>query len=202
MHSALVLLLNEYGVLIVFAAVLIGQLGVPIPAIAVLMGAGAMAGDDHAAVFAFGVAGFAGCTIADCLWFAVGRRYGTRALNTLYRLGHVSDSSARRIKTVFENFRSGTLVTAKFIPGLSWLVPPLSGALGMSWFHFALFSGIGSVLWVVGGIGFGVLLADEIPAILGHIGDLGWAVGAGLLVLLLGYLAHHRWTQHHIATRC
>jgi membrane protein DedA with SNARE-associated domain len=201
MNSILASLLNEYGVLIVFATVLIGQLGLPIPAAAVLMGAGALAGDDRAAVIVFAVAGLAACTIADCLWFAVGRRYGMRLLSTLYRTAHVSDSAARRIQNVFENFRSGTLVTAKFIPGLSLIAPPLSGASGMSWSPFVLFSSIGSVLWVVGGIGFGVVLADEVPAILGHMGELGWGAGAVLFVVILGYLAHRSRARHDIATR-
>jgi membrane protein DedA with SNARE-associated domain len=201
MTSILVSLLDDYGVLIVFTSVLIGQIGLPIPAIAVLMGAGAVAGDDRTAVITFALAGLAGCIIADCLWFAIGRRYGMRVLNTLYQTAHVSDAAARRIQNVFEHFRSGTLLTAKFIPGLSLIAPPLSGASGMSWSPFVLFSSIGSVLWVVGGIGFGVVLADEIPAILGHIGELGWGIGVALFLLILGFVAHRRRVRNDLATR-
>jgi membrane protein DedA with SNARE-associated domain len=201
MHSVLGALLSEYGVLIVFATVLIGQLGLPIPAIAVLMGAGALAGDDRAAIVTFAVAGLAGCVIADCLWFAIGRRYGMRVLNTLYRTARVTDAAARRIQGVFEHFRCGTLVTAKFIPVLSFIAPPLSGASGMNWSPFMLFSSIGSVLWVAGGIGLGVVLADEIPMILGLVGQFGWGVGAALCLLILGYLAHRRWARNEIAIR-
>jgi membrane protein DedA with SNARE-associated domain len=201
MNGMLVALLGDYGVLIIFAAVLIGQLGLPIPAIAVLMGAGALAGDDHGAVIAFALAGLAACTIADCLWFAIGRRYGIQVLNALYQMAHVSDAAARRMQGFFESFRVGTLVTAKFIPGLSLVAPPLSGASGMSWFPFILFSGIGSLLWVLGGLGFGVVLADEVPAILGHIGEIVWGVGAVLFVLVLAFLARRRWSRYQIATR-
>jgi membrane protein DedA with SNARE-associated domain len=201
MNDTLVSLLNEYGVLIVFATVLIGQLGLPIPAIAVLMGAGALAADDRAAVAAFALAGLTGCFIADCFWFAVGRRYGLQVLKTLYRIAYVSDASARRIQRSFESFRSSTLIAAKFIPGLSLIAPPLSGALRMGWTPFVLFSSIGSVLWVVAGIGIGIVLGDEIPAILGAVGGLGWGVGAALLVLILGYLAHRTWARHHLENR-
>jgi membrane protein DedA with SNARE-associated domain len=200
MSSMLVSLMNDYGALIVFAAVLIGQLGVPIPAIAVLMGAGALAGDDRATIVTFAVAGLAACSIADCFWFAIGRRYGTRALNTLYQISHVSDTSARRIHKVFENFRAGALVIAKFIPGLSLIAPPLSGALRMAWPPFVLFSGIGSVVWVLGGIVSGVVLADEIPAVLGHIGGIGWGIGSVPFLLILGYLAHRRWARDDTTT--
>jgi membrane protein DedA with SNARE-associated domain len=81
------------------------------------------------------------------------------------------------------------------------IAPPLSGASGMSWSPFVLFSGIGSVLWVAGGIGLGVTLADEIPAILGHIGEFAGGVGALLLFALLAYVARHRRARPDIATR-
>jgi len=51
--------LDEYGVLIVFATVLAGQLGMPIPAIAVLMGAGALAGEDRSTAVAFALSALA-----------------------------------------------------------------------------------------------------------------------------------------------
>jgi membrane protein DedA with SNARE-associated domain len=196
MSSMLVSLIDDYGVAIVFGTVLVGQLGVPIPAIAVLMGAGALAADDHATIMTFAVAGLAGCIIADCFWFAVGRRYRTKVLHTLYQIAHVSDEAAQRIQNIFDHFRASTLVIAKFIPGLSLIAPPFSGALRMAWFPFLLFSGIGSGLWVIGGIGIGVVLADEISEILGHLGGLGWGVGAVAFVLILGYLAHRRWAQY------
>jgi membrane protein DedA with SNARE-associated domain len=201
MTGMLMSLLDDYGVLFVFGGVLVAQLGLPIPAIAMLMGAGAVAGDDRAAVLGFAAAGLAGCTIADCVWFAVGRRYGMRVLAALYRTAHISHAAERRIQHLFESYRVGTLVTAKFVPGLSFIAPPLSGASGMSWSPFVLFSSLGSVLWVVVGIGVGVLLADEVPTILGYIGRLGWGVGALLLVPIVTYITLRRWARHDLATR-
>jgi membrane protein DedA with SNARE-associated domain len=110
------------------ATVLAAQLGIPFPAIAILMGAGALAGDDRTDALAFGLAALTGCVLADFVWFAIGRRYGLSALNTLYRIARVSDASANRIQRTLQSFRSASLIVAKFIPGLSLLAPPLSGA--------------------------------------------------------------------------
>jgi len=71
----------------------------------------------------------------------------------------------------------------------------------MGWTPFVLLSGIGSVLWVAAGIWIGIVLEDEIPAILGAMGGLGWGVGAALLVLILGYLGHRTWARHHLENR-
>src|SRR6202789_2405377 len=92
MLSQLLEITGPYALLIVFAVVLVGQVGVPIPAIVVLIGAGAVAADGAmSAVGAFGIAMIA-CLIADGCLFIVGRHYGNRALKALYRLSLSSDS--------------------------------------------------------------------------------------------------------------
>jgi membrane protein DedA with SNARE-associated domain len=201
MSGTLGLLLNEYGAAIVFGIVLLGQLGAPIPAIAVLMAAAALSATEGTPVSTYATAGLAACVVADCAAFAVGRRYGTRVLNALYRIARVPDNTARRAQLAFERFRGGTLIAAKFIPGLSLLAAPLSGASGMRWPPFVLFSSIGSLLWVATGIGLGVLLADEIPVILRHIRELGWGLAAVLVVVVMSLLIHRRYAGHGVALR-
>lgn len=132
---------------------------------------------------------------------AIGRRYGLRALGTLYRLARLNDASARRIQRGFERYGSSSLIAAKFIPGLSLIAPPLSGALRMSWFAFVFFSGIGSLLWVTAGVGIGIVLADEIPEILEHLGDIGWIAFPILLVVAVGYLVRHGWVRYRMHVR-
>jgi membrane protein DedA with SNARE-associated domain len=201
MSDLLLSRLDEYGVLIVFATVLAGQLGIPIPAIAVLMAAGALAGEDRPAAVAIALSALAGCILADCVLFAIGRRYGSRALNTLYRLARVTDASARRIQRGFERYGSSSLIAAKFIPGVSLIVPPLSGALRMSWLAFVFLSGIGSILWVTAGVGIGIVLADDIQEILEHLGSIGRTVLPVLLAVAVGYLVRHWWVRHRLQAR-
>jgi membrane protein DedA with SNARE-associated domain len=201
MSDLLLSRLDEYGVLIVFATVLAGQIGIPIPAIAVLMGAGALAGEDRTAAVAFAVSALAGCFLADCVWFAIGRRYGLKALTTLYRMARLSDASARRIQRGFERYGSSSLIAAKFIPGVSLIAAPLSGALRMSWLAFVFFSGIGSLLWVIAGVGIGVVLTDEIPEILEHLGDFGRIASPILLVLAAGCLVRYWWVRYRLQAR-
>jgi membrane protein DedA with SNARE-associated domain len=71
----------------------------------------------------------------------------------------------------------------------------------MSWAAFAFFSSIGSLLWVITGIGIGMALADEIPGLLEHLGSLGRTAGPVLLALAVGYLAYHWWVRHRVQAR-
>jgi membrane protein DedA with SNARE-associated domain len=162
--------IDQHGMLIVFVIVLIGQLGVPIPAIGILIVAGALAAEDTmSATGAFAIAMLA-CLIADGCLFIIGRHYGNRALNTLCRFSLSSDS---HVGYQFERWGPRSLVIAKFVPGLSTLAPPLAGALGVSWLRFVLLSGAGSAVWVAVGLGAGIIFAEQIPYVLEHIECIG-----------------------------
>jgi membrane protein DedA with SNARE-associated domain len=198
MHAQLLEITGPYALLIVFAVVLIGQIGMPIPAIVVLVGAGALAAEGTiSAVGSFAVAMLA-CLIADGCLFIVGRHYGNRALKALYRLSLPSDSY---LGYQFERWGPRSLVIAKFVPGLSTLAPPLAGALGVSWLRFALLSGAGSALWVSAGLGAGIIFAEQIPYLLEPIGRIGRLAAVAVISLGAGYLVYRSFTRRTASMR-
>ncbi len=113
-----VALISEHGLGLVFANVLIEQLGVPLPAVPTLVVAGALAADGHlSAPAAFGLA-FLACSIGDTTWYVGGRYYGRRTLRMLCRISLSPDSCVRQTETRFGQWGGLTLVIAKFVPGL------------------------------------------------------------------------------------
>jgi membrane protein DedA with SNARE-associated domain len=75
-----------YGYLLLFAWVLVEQLGIPLPATPVLLAAGALSAE-HELSFAFAfLAGLAASLLADTAWFLIGRRYGHHVLRVLCKL--------------------------------------------------------------------------------------------------------------------
>src|SRR5438552_18282270 len=79
-------LITRHGLALIFANVLLEQLGVPLPAIPTLIVAGALAVDGTlSAPAVFGVA-FAASMIGDCAWYVAGRQYGRRVTTTLCRI--------------------------------------------------------------------------------------------------------------------
>jgi len=198
-------LIDKYGLLIVFGTVLIGQLGVPIPAIGILIAAGALAAEDGmSAVWSFAIAMLA-CLIADGCLFIVGRHYGNRALKALQRLSPSSDS---HVSDQFERWGPRSLLIAKFVPGLSTLAPPLSGALGVSWLRFGLLSGVGSAVWVAAGLGAGIIFAEQMLYVLEHLERIGQQAAVAVISFGVVYLMY-RWlsgiasppTKHSPAAR-
>src|SRR5207249_34567 len=111
-------LIAEYGLALVFANVLLEQLGLPIPAVPAL------------------VVAFVACMIGDAIWFLAGRRYGRRVMAFLCRVSLSPDSCVRQTEFRFERWGRLTLVLSKFIPGLSTIAPPLAGAMRLGWPSF------------------------------------------------------------------
>ena len=108
--------LAVYGYALLFAWVLVEQLGIPLPATPVLIAAGALSAQDvmrWPLVFA---AGLAAALLSDCCWFFVGRRYGQRVLRLLCKLSLEPTTCVRRTQDSFGRMRGNMLLWAKFVP--------------------------------------------------------------------------------------
>jgi membrane protein DedA with SNARE-associated domain/rhodanese-related sulfurtransferase len=181
-------ILLMYGYLLLFAWVLVEQLGIPLPAAPVLLAAGALSAE-HELNFALALlAGLAASLVADSAWFLIGRRFGHHVLGLLCKLSLEPAICVRRTQDSFGRRRDATLVIAKFVPGLATLAPPVAGQNGMPFGRFLLLDGIGATLWVVAllatGRFFGDLLKRD-PTLLDAAGKFS---GALLVLGILGFL--------------
>ena len=152
----------RHGYGLMFAAVLIEQLGAPVPAVPVLLAMGGLAGLGFyslpTALFLALVATLA----ADLLWFELGRRRGDSNLALLCRLSLEPDTCVATTTETFDRWGPATLLIAKFIPGISTVAPPLAGSAGISRLRFILFDTVGTFLWAGGALGAGFLLRREV----------------------------------------
>src|SRR5437588_9335908 len=88
--------LERNGLPLVFAAVLIEQLGVPIPALPLLLAVGALAATGKFSLLAGITATAVACLLADISWFYLGRYRGNKVLGFLCRISLEPDSCVRR----------------------------------------------------------------------------------------------------------
>ena len=185
----------EYGLVAVFGFVLIEQLGAPIPALPVLLLAGAKAIDDPM----YGVSALAfsilACTVGDLAWFWAGRRYGYRVLKLLCRVSLSPDSCVRQTESTYERRGVATLVVAKFVPGLATVAPPVAGALGLKTSSFLLFNGAGAALYCGVGLILGLLFHGQIDWLLDRLAALGGRALLVIVVLLALYVAYRAWDR-------
>jgi len=177
--------LVRYGGVVLFVVVLAEQAGLPIPAIPVLLAAGALAGAGKMnLVVALGL-GIVACLIGDFIWYYLGRHRGRHVLNLLCRISLEPDSCVRRTETFFVRHGTRSLILAKFIPGLSTITPALAGLFRVSEGRFLFYNGSGAVLWTAAFILPGYLFSDQLERIAAQAERLG----SSLVVLLVGVLA-------------
>jgi membrane protein DedA with SNARE-associated domain/rhodanese-related sulfurtransferase len=187
-------LLQLYGVLIVFAIVLVEQGGLPIPAFPVLVVSGALAaGGGISWLACLGVAVLA-CLIADYFWFSAGRFYGTGVLRLLCRISLSPDSCVSQTEDKFARFGPKSLIVSKFIPGFNIIASPMSGALGVATPRFLAFSVSGSVLWAGAGLALGAWFHKSVDQLLLTMSTMGMT--ALLVVLsLLGLFVLYKYVE-------
>jgi len=184
MHRAFEFLIH-HGYVVLLAWVFFEQVGIPVPAMPLLLAAGALAGTGNlnffAAVFCAGL----GALAADSIWFQLGRHKGIRILQLLCRISIEPDSCVRRTEGIFAKQGAKSLLVAKFLPGLGIVTPPLAGIFHMKFRRFLIFDGMGALLWAGTFVGLGYAFSGEIERVAARLASLGgW-----LLVLIIGFLA-------------
>src|SRR2546430_12529086 len=138
--------LVRHGAAVLFAAVFVEQMGIPLPAAPWLLTAGALAATGRINWFVALSAATVGSLLADLIWFYLGRYGGNRVLNLLCRISLEPDSCVRRTQDLFTRYGMRGVVAAKFLPGGSTLVPPLAGSSGVSTPRFVFFDALGSLV--------------------------------------------------------
>lgn len=184
-----------YGLPLIFAVVLIEQLGAPIPAIPILVVAGALAVDGGLSAVPVLLVAVAASLLADSSWFVLGRRQGIRILKTLCRISLSPDSCVRQTEVVFERWGMPSLLFAKFIPGFSTVAPPLAGAMGASVPSFLLYDGGGALLWAGAGVAGGMIFHQAVGRVLNYLTSIGSAAFGLLAGALLLFMAFKWWQR-------
>src|SRR3974390_2183061 len=143
----LVALVQNYGLALAFGAVLIEQIGLPVPSYPVLVVTAALAAQgDYSVPQVVAIAVFA-CVLADVAWYQAGARFGRRVLTLLCRISLSPDSCVRQTENIFEQWGARSLLVAKFIPGFGTVSTAMAGVVGVSPLAFVFFDMIGATLW-------------------------------------------------------
>lgn len=175
----------RHGALVLFVAVFVEQIGLPVPAAPLLLAAGALVGAGKIGWAAALGAAVVGSVLADLVWFHLGRIGGSRILSLLCRISLEPDSCVRRTEGIFSRWGLRAVVAAKFIPGLSTIMPPLAGIFRVSVRRFLVFDGLGSILYAGCYLLLGRLFSRQLLQVMDALSRVGHAA----LLLVLGLVA-------------
>lgn len=190
--------LVRHGAPILFCAVFLEQIGLPLPALPWLLAAGALAAD-HKFNAGTGVGlAVAACLIADAVWFYLGRRRGSQVLGLLCRISLEPDSCVRRTQNVFTQYGWKGIVVAKFLPGLNTVMPPLAGMSPMRAATFFLLDCMGALLYVGSFIAAGFFFSSQIGQIGAAIATFGGGALGVILLLVCAYIGFKIWQRRRV----
>ncbi len=186
--------LQHYGVLLVFANVLLQQLGAPVPAFPTLVLAGALSVTGVISAPATLAAAIVASLVADSAWYAAGVRYGRPVLTTLCRISLSPDSCVRQSEDRLARWGAWALLIGKFVPGLSTVAPPVAGLVGMRPRTFALASTAAAALYLGLAVALGVVFHDQVYEVLAAAMRHAAVAGLVLAALLAAYVGY-RWLR-------
>lgn len=190
--------LITHGLPIIFGAVFLDQIGVPIPAVPWLLAAGALAAIGKFHWFMALELSVLACLIADFIWFYLGRYRGTQVLGFLCRMSLEPDSCVRRTMNVFTRYGWRGIIGAKFLPGMSTITPPIAGMSQISAGRFLLIDGFGSLLYCGGFILLGYLFSNQITKIAAALSNIGGSLLTVIVAVVVLYIAYKYWDRRRL----
>jgi membrane protein DedA with SNARE-associated domain/rhodanese-related sulfurtransferase len=191
-------ILTRHGAPVVFVAVLLEQLGLPLPALPWLLAAGALSATGQCSFAGSVFVSVLACLIADGLWFYLGRFKGAKVLGLLCKISLEPDSCVRRTQNLFTKYGWRGIVFAKFVPGLSTVTPPLAGMSGMNAAQFFAVDGAGSLFYGGAFIVLGYFFANQLQQIGNAISGIGNSALCLVVGLAAAYIGYKYWQRRRL----
>ncbi|WP_027802120.1 VTT domain-containing protein [Paraburkholderia dilworthii] len=138
---------STWGGAVVFGNVLLTRLGVPIPAVPVLLFAGSAIAAGSLSFWPVLGAAVLAALIGDGVWFTAGRLYGRKLLGVLGQMLPAVDARVEQARSMFERFGVPLVSISKFVPGLALITPPLMGTTAVDARIYAIWDLTGAMAW-------------------------------------------------------
>jgi membrane protein DedA with SNARE-associated domain/rhodanese-related sulfurtransferase len=190
--------LVKHGLPLVFGAIFLEQMGLPLPAAPWLLAAGALSAMGKFSLLSGLAVTVLACLMADAFWFYLGRSRGNQVLALLCRISLEPDSCVRRTQNLFTKYGLRGVVVAKFLPGMSTVVPPLAAMSGIAARKFFSADALGAVLYGASFLCFGYFFSNQIEQIGAALSDIGGSALSLVLGLLALYVAYKFWQRQRL----
>lgn len=165
--------LSRYGYWLILGSVFIEQMGLPLPAVPILVGMGALARSADFSFLAVILLALMASIAADIIWYHLGQHYGRSMLNLICKISLEPDFCVRRTEDMFVRRGLWTLLLAKFVPGLNAAAVPLAGMIKTPWHRFLVFDSAGAILWSGAYATLGYVFSNQVERLIGYLSQLG-----------------------------
>jgi len=186
MIDSLLVLVAAYGGLVLFLGTFFSCLAVPIPASLMMLAGGGFAASGDLDLAVVVVAAFAGAVSGDQTGYVIGRASGPRLQEWLKDKPRRAAFYERARSFAHRHGDAGVFLSR-------WLVSPLgpyvnfaSGATGLRYARFVIWSAAGEAVWVLIYVGLGYSFAARIVELSEVLGNASGFAAAGVMTVIFG----------------
>lgn len=193
-------LIGHWGYLAIFALVILGNMGIPLPEETILILAGYLVWQGELRLPIVLAIGILSAVVGDNIGYQIGRHYGQGAIE---RYGHWVLGNSKRLESMrgfVTRYGPMGVFVARFLPGIRFMAGPLAGATGLRPLPFLAANVLGAALYVPLSVALGYAvgygLGDYVNRLERVVGELAHVV---LTVAILAALALMGWRALHAA---
>lgn len=179
--------LGIYGLPLLFVALLVGSVGLPLPASFLLLAAGSFVAQDELSLWPVLGLASAGAILGDNIGYALGRWGGRRVFGWLGRLFGKNSEFSKTENWLKRWEGSGIFFSRWLLTPLGPVVNVTSGLTRYSWPRFLFYCVTGEALWVSLYVLLGKVFSGQVQAMSEFFGDFTWVIVGLLIVFVLGW---------------
>ena len=152
---------TQYGYVGIFAMLMLGIVGVPVPDETLLLFTGYLISTHELQPLPAFLAAFLGSICGISVSYTLGRTLGFYLITRLGRYIHLEPERLDHVCAWYERKGKYALVVGYFIPGIRHLAAYVAGSSKLPLPVFATFASLGAVLWTGSFVTVGYVLGDE-----------------------------------------
>ena len=193
--------IGRWGYLVIFAAMLLENAGLPLPGETVTLLGGYAAGSGQLNILGVMGAAAGGAVLGDNIGYWVGRRLGWGLILKVGRWLGQSPAQLEKLRDQFLRHAGPSVLLGRFVAVLRVVAGPMAGAVGMPYPKFLLCNVIGATLWATTMVSLAWLGGRWIPVERMVKGVVEFGLGALVLVALIVLLPRllSRFEQRELA---
>ena len=187
MENLIIAWITQYGDAALFALLVLGIVGLPIPDETLLTFAGALVRKGHLRFVPTLGAAWLGSMVGITLSYALGRSVGVALLVRYGHFVHLDSGRIERVTRWFDRTGKWALTFGYFVPGIRHVTAIVAGSSRVAFSEFAAFSYAGALIWTLSFLLLGYYVGDRWRAVVRDVHRHLALTLIGMLVALAAY---------------
>lgn len=190
-------LIEKYGYIVVFFAIMIESAGVPMPGETALVVAAAVAGTGRLNIAIVILCGASGAIIGDAGGYWIGRILGRPFLEKHGKWMHLTPERMFKLEKLFTRHGPMTIFFGRFFSLLRTYAALFAGVWNMSYVTFTVYNVMGGCIWAICFGILGYIFGQNLTLLERVAKTIGWALTLPIICILLIILLWRWAIKHH-----